>query len=173
MANGFSDGEVNALAVDAPDLFVGGTFTAYKGVSSSANRIAKLGALGGAIDTTFSPVGGTVNGFTDGAPVNALSVTATHVYVGGAFGTYRGAFAANRIAKLERATGVIDAVFSPAGAFPPNGFDGIVRTLGIATPSCAGAGCGPILLAGGSFDRYRAGVARGLGVLDPATGQVR
>src|SRR6185436_3468099 len=82
--NGFND-QVLALATSGTSLYVGGDFTAYRGVVASANRIAKLSLASGAIDTTFCPVG--LNGFD--ARVRTLATVAGDVYVGGEFLTYK------------------------------------------------------------------------------------
>jgi hypothetical protein len=146
-ANGF-DKDVSALAVSGVgvniSLYVGGRFTAYRGVASSANGLAKLDGINGSIDTTFSPPGATTNGF-NGNVVSALTVAANSLYVGGDFTAYRGvASSANRIAKLDLTTGAIDTTFSPPGA--GNGFDQPV--LALAATSTA-------LYVGGSFQGYR------------------
>jgi hypothetical protein len=77
--NGFSL-FVLELATDGTSLYVGGPFTAYKGVANSANRIAKLNLSSGAIDTTFSPVGATFNGFDQ--PINAFAFNGSQLFVG-------------------------------------------------------------------------------------------
>ena len=142
-ANGF-DAAVNALALSGNVLYVGGNFTRYKGVNSSANRLAKLDATTGALDATFSPVGQNANGFD--AEVLALAVSGSSVYCGGAFNNYRGVNAsANFLAKLDGTTGAIDTTFSPAGQLT-NGFDGDVRALSAQQNA---------LFAGGTFHVYR------------------
>ncbi len=142
-ANGF-DAAVNALALSGNVLYVGGNFTRYKGVNSSANRLAKLDATTGALDATFSPVGQNANGFD--AEVLALAVSGSSVYCGGAFNNYRGVNAsANFLAKLDGTTGAIDTTFSPAGQLA-NGFDGDVRALSAQQNA---------LFAGGTFHVYR------------------
>ena len=141
-ANGFN-GDVPALTVSGTSLYVGGGFTAYRGVANSANRIAKLNLSTGDLDPTFSPPG--TNGF-DGS-VYALTVSDTSLYVGGSFTRYRGvADSAKSIAKLNLSTGDLDPTFSPPGA---NGFDGSVYTLTVS---------GTSVYVGGGFTAYR-GVA--------------
>ena len=149
-ANGFSSG-VRALTVSGTSLYVGGGFTAYRGVADSANRIAKLDLTTGALDTTFSPP--SANGFNGDVP--ALTVSGTSLYVGGGFTAYRGvADSANRIAKLNLTTGSLDPTFSPPGA---NGFSGVDDPN--FSPSVAALTVsGTSLYVGGYFTAYR-GVA--------------
>lgn len=147
-ANGF-DSQVSALAISTDNnaLYVGGNFTSYKGVANSANRLAKLNLSSGAIDTTFSPVGATANGF--GGNVNAVHVSGGSLYVGGAFTAYKGiANSANYIAKLDKNSGAIDTTFSPVGA-TANGFGGNVNSI---------SSLNNFLYAGGAFTAYK-GVA--------------
>jgi hypothetical protein len=107
--NGF-DGPVRAFAVTALDVYVGGGFTAYRGVPGSAKGIAKLSKTSGALDTNFSPPA--QNGFDGG--VLALALSPNALYVGGGFGSYRGT-PSGRIAKLSIAAttlGEMDTAFN-------------------------------------------------------------
>lgn len=104
-----------SLAADG-DLFVGGTFTSYKG--SAVGRIVRL-----------DPDGMVDGGFVTGAgiPYGEVTLAAARdgsgdVYVGGDFNAYNGT-TASRILRLE-ATGSIDAGFDVGG-----GVDGIVRFI--------------------------------------------
>lgn len=159
------DGTVNALIVSGTSLYVGGSFTAYRGVANSANYLAKLDLTTGAIDTTFSPTGATLNGFNSGG-VSALAVNGTSLYVGGGFTAYKGvANSANRLAKLNLITGVIDTTFSPVGA-TANGFNGLgVQVLTTSSTS---------LYVGGFFTAYKgvANSANRLAKLDLTTGAI-
>ena len=160
-ANGF-DAPVDALAVSLFGLYVGGDFTAYRGVANSANKLAKLDVATGAQDTTFSPGGATANGFD--STVRALAVTNSSLYAGGDFTAYRGvANSANRLARLDRTTGALDTTFSPGGA-TANGFDNSVRALDTAG--------GTALYVGGDFTAYQgvAGSANRLAKLNPSSG---
>ena len=162
-ANGF-DGAALALAVGPGALYVGGAFTAYRGVADSAHRLAKLDPDSGALDTTFAPPGANANGF-DGQ-VNALSLAGGALYAGGGFTAYRGvASSANRLCRLDPASGALDTGFSPAGA-TANGVDGAVNGVGLA---------GPFLVIGGGFSAYRGSntLTRGLLLLDPVTGTLK
>ena len=152
---------MSALTTDGKSLFVGGGFTAYRGVASSANRLAKLDPSTGAIDTTFSAPGAKSNGFDDA--VLALALDGSSLYVGGRFTQYRGADgSASHLAKLDPATGAIDTTFSPPGG-SANGFDGLVDVLGTDATS---------LYVGGNFGSYRgvANSANDLAKLDLANG---
>ena len=152
------DGFVNSLAAIGTSLYVGGRFTAYRGVAGSAARLAKLDLTTGALDTTFSPPGAASNGFDD--VVNALAVSGTSLYVAGQFTSYRGgASTPQRIAKLDATTGANDVTFCPEGM----GFSGSAEAAVVA---------GTSLYVGGSFTAYRgvAGSASRLAKLDLTTG---
>lgn len=91
------DGAVNALAVDASGgVYIGGTFT---------NRLARLTATG-AVDPTF------VSGAT--ADVNALLLSGSSLYVGGASDTWATGSGSARLVKLNATTGAREAFTSPA-----------------------------------------------------------
>lgn len=156
-ANGF-DGDVQSLVSDGTALFVGGDFAAYRGVADSAFHLAKLNLVTGALDLTFSPPGGNRNG-TNGT-INVLAIAGNALYAGGSFTAYRGtAGNANRILKLDTATGALDTAFvSGAG----NGFNDNVNALAVQ---------GNGLFVGGRFDAYR-GVANTptIAKLDTASG---
>jgi len=154
-ANGLSR-EVSAISVSASgtEIYVGGAFVAYNIGSQSINYIAKLDSAGN-LDTTFSPPA--ANGFN--GFVEALAISGTDIYVGGQFTTYNpGAQSANRIAKLDMTTGVLDTVFSPPAS---NGFNNSVYTLAVS---------GTDIFAGGSFTTYNPGTqsANRLAKLDSA-----
>jgi trimeric autotransporter adhesin len=161
--NGF-DGTVYALLTNGSSLYVGGAFTAYRGVAGSANNLTKLDLTSGDLDQGFSPPGGTSNGVND--TVYALAVApmpSPGLIVGGRFGTLYtgGAQPANAIAKVRLADCVLDNNFSPA----TNGFDGAVHVLAVA---------GDALYAGGTFSAYRgvAGSASNLAKLSATTGEL-
>ena len=154
--NGF-DQPVHALATIGSALFVGGSFTKYRG-SVSANRIAKLDAATGALDTTFSPGG--ANGFNE--PVLALAASGSTIFAGGLFTLYRDDKFADRIAKLDAATGALDETFGPQEG--SNGFDnGRVHALAVS---------GGAVYAGGDFDSYRYDTVNRYAKLDATTGAV-
>jgi uncharacterized delta-60 repeat protein len=91
-ANGF-DGDVYAVLVDSNNkVYVGGTFTSYRG--TTANRIIRLNP-DGSKDTGFD----NSTGFNNG--VYALQLTGDgKLYVGGQFTDYKGT-TANRIIRLN------------------------------------------------------------------------
>jgi hypothetical protein len=72
----FGGGEVDALATDGTNLFVGGDFTTLNG--QAVNRLVKLNAATGARITAFNPVA-----IPD--VVYALDVHGSQLYVGGDF----------------------------------------------------------------------------------------
>lgn len=157
------DNDVWVVATAGTSVYVGGTFTMYRGVANSARGLAKLDQTSGAIDTAFSPPGATSNGV--GGQVYALLPVGTSLYVGGDFTTYRDTATngnVNRIAKVDLATGVLDATFSPKAL---NGFNGAVAAL---------ASIGTSVYAGGGFTAYKgvANSARNLAKLDGATGEI-
>jgi len=160
--NGFTNqngpGSVNALAVSGGALYVGGAFTAYKGVNASANHLAKLDVTTGVIDTTFSPVGPTANG-TNGN-VNALAVSGTALIVGGQFGHYRGPMSsAHNLAKVDLISGAQDTAFMPANN-TVNGFERSVQALSVS---------GNTIWTGGNFWTYAGYSANAIAKLDDAT----
>jgi len=135
---------VYALAVSGASLYVGGTFTTWRG--STANRIAKMDTTNATLDGTFNPGVG-ANG--TGSTVFTIAISGSDIYLGGLFTTYRSA-AANYIAKVD-SSGVLDTTFSPASG--TNGFSGsstTVYSLGVL---------GSSVYAGGAFQTYRGQVA--------------
>jgi len=159
-ANGF-DSTVTTLLVSGSSIYVGGVFTAYRGVADSANRLAKLDLTSGAIDTSFGPAGPSANGF-DGT-VYALATDGTSLFIGGGFSSYRGAgFSARNLAKVNATTGALDTTFSPAG-LNQNGFDSTVYALALS---------GTSVYAGGGFGSYKgvAGSASRIAKLNATSG---
>jgi hypothetical protein len=151
------DGTIYAVATADDSVFIGGGFSAYRGVANSARNLAKLDFTTGALDTTFSPPGVNANGFNQS--VNALAISGGSLYVGGDFSTYhRDSALVNRIAKLDRQTGAIDLGFTPPGT----GFDAVVNALAV-TPNA--------LFVGGAFETYRTtSSAKAIAKLDLGTG---
>jgi Domain of unknown function (DUF5122) beta-propeller len=158
--NGF-DAPAHAVLATGSDVFVGGQFTAYRGVAGAANRIARLNASSGALLPTFGPPGSTSNGFD--AVVVALAMSGADLYVGGQFSSYRGVSGSARgVAKIDTEDGSLDTVFSPPGA-ANNGFEHSVNTLALS---------GGALYVGGAFDNYRGvpGAAHRIAKLDAQSG---
>lgn len=146
-ANGF-DGAVLALELNGSDVYAGGSFTKYKGIS--ANRIAKLNQ-NGALDTVFSP---STNGFN--SSVRAIKMTPQGLFVGGDFTTYKGV-AAKYLAKLSD-QGILDTVFNPASG--NNGTGARVRTIVNDSSN---------LYIGGDFTTYRGSVANRIAKVNIST----
>jgi hypothetical protein len=136
---------VNSITINGTDLYVGGSFTSFKGTANNANRIAKL-STSGVFDTTFSDnldvssgVKASTSGFTDGT-VRSLSTDGIDLYVGGSFTSFKGtANNANRIAKLST-SGVFDTAFSnnldvsPGVKASTSGFNLDVNSLYVSIP---------------------------------------
>ena len=143
-------GRVHALDVSGSSLYVGGDFTTYRG--AAANKLAKVDLASGNLDTTFTQATG-----LGGRSVYALAVSGSALYVGGEFTTYRGA-AAQRLAKVDLATGNLDTTFTQS-----TGTDSFVSALAVS---------GSSLYVGGWFTYYRGLLARRLAKVDLATGNL-
>ena len=104
--SGFNN-TVSSMVLDEANnaLYVAGQFTTYNG--TGANRLVKLDATTGAIDTTFSTGFGT--GFNNSA-YDLLLDGLGGLYVGGAFTQFQGAANA-RIIKLDANAGTKDTSF--------------------------------------------------------------
>lgn len=129
---------VNAIAVAADgsgDLYVGGPFTSYQGVSGR-NRILRLNA-DGSVDATFA-IGAGFNF----PPLALAPASDGDVYVGGAFTSYKGTTGVNRIVRLNQ-DGSIDPGFATGAGFNLNEVNALALD-----PSGD-------LYAGGSFWKYQ------------------
>ena len=134
--------QVIALAKDGSgDLYVGGAFTDYNGVKM--NSLVRLKA-DGSVDPTF--VTGT--GFNNAVFI-VVPLADGHLYVGGAFSSYKGV-PANNLVRLN-ADGTIDQSFVTG-----KGFDNTVFTLLLADD-----GSGDLYV-GGAFKNYDGTVANDL-----------
>jgi hypothetical protein len=148
LGSGFLGGTVTAVAASSTAIYVGGSFSSYRG--SIVSDLVKLDPTTCALDATFNASGGfNANG------VSALLLTGSSLYVAGGFTSYRGA-AAPGLVKLDRTTGALDPSFSGA-----TGFD--IGPTALAMVDSA-------LYAGGSFSTYRGAPAAYLAKLDAATG---
>ncbi|MES9972535.1 MAG: delta-60 repeat domain-containing protein, partial [Candidatus Thiodiazotropha sp.] len=130
------------------DLYVGGEFNRYNGVTSS--NIIRLNS-DGTVDTAFA-VG---SGF-DG-PVRSIISTSDgsgDLYVGGEFTAYNG-IASNHIIRLHR-DGTVDTTFAVG-----SGFNSPVNTLSIATD-----GSGDLYV-GGAFTSYQSSTVDRIARLNP------
>jgi uncharacterized delta-60 repeat protein len=105
------NGIVSTMEVDplSGDLYIGGTFTTYSGVS--VGRLAKISS-GGTLDTTFNTNIGT--GFNT-SPFLIRIDSSGKIYVGGDFVTYSG-LTNNRIIKLN-SDGTKDTSFDNTTGF--------------------------------------------------------
>ncbi|MDB6106708.1 MAG: hypothetical protein JWO52_6707 [Gammaproteobacteria bacterium] len=137
------DLNVLALALDGGSLYVGGIFQHYQ--SLAVNRLAKVDAHSGALDTTFAQAGGL------DFRVSSLLVSGGALYAGAiqVEGT-RG------LAKIDLVTGASDPTFTSAGITA-----GTVNTL---------AAFGSALYVGGDFQTYGGLPAQNLAKVDLATG---
>jgi uncharacterized delta-60 repeat protein len=110
VGTGFN-GQVNVITPDgAGNIYVGGTFTTYKG--TTVNRIVRLTSAG-AIDTAFD-VG---TGFPTGSVVHEITVDGSgNVLVGGQFTEFNGTTGLGNIVRLIGGSGAtagdIDATFT-------------------------------------------------------------
>jgi Domain of unknown function (DUF5122) beta-propeller/NHL repeat len=82
---GFRNGVVTTIAPSGTNLFVGGTFTNYKGVTN--NRIICIRGENGAANTTFVITG--TNGFNSTVRAIAVEPTSERIYVGGDFTAFK------------------------------------------------------------------------------------
>jgi Domain of unknown function (DUF5122) beta-propeller len=137
-----ADGPVATLAISGNQLYVGGSFTHYAGVSTA---LARVNATSGALDTAFTQSVG------NAAQVSALLVSGNVLYVARQFPG-----ATPVLEKIDTTTGSANAAFS-AGA----GFDFGVNSLLLANSS---------LYVGGAFTSYRGTPAFDLAKIDPTSG---
>jgi hypothetical protein len=144
------------LATSGESLLVGGT---------GSPGLAKVDLATGAIDSTFTQLGdaGMLAGHAPSVYASealASAIAGTSLYVAGEFTDYRGvAGAANRIAKVDLASGALDTTFSPP---EKNGFDATARALVVS---------GGALYVAGDFTTYRGEkIPAGIVKLDLATG---
>jgi hypothetical protein len=105
--SGFDD-RVQEMALLGSSLFVAGNFGSYR--NQSVQHIAKIDTVDGSPDPLF----GGVTGFDGNA--NTVLLVGNALYAAGDFTHYQGQPAA-RIAKLDAATGTLDAVFTQATGF--------------------------------------------------------
>ncbi len=135
-------GNVAALALNGPSLYVGGFFGRYQ--SSTAYGLAKVDTGSGAVDLTFA----------QGAPqmaVDALLVYNGSLYVGG----YAGG-PVSYLSKVDLMTGIVDPNFGTAGVT-----NGVVYAL---------AASGASLYVGGEFQTFAGLPAQNLAKVDINTG---
>ena len=96
-----TDGQVNALAYDGTNLYVGGLFTHVNGTSRS--HLVAVDPISGAVRTGWS---------ADTSTVNALAIGGGKVFVAGTFSSIKGV-ARNRVAAVSPVNGAVDPTFNP------------------------------------------------------------
>ncbi|MCB0489843.1 MAG: T9SS type A sorting domain-containing protein [Cyclobacteriaceae bacterium] len=122
---GTNFGNVEVLAIDGDDLFVGGGFAEINDGGSITNRnsIAKLSATDGSVDATWNPDPGT------NKLIHSMVVSGTSLFISGNFASIGGQTRRN-LAKLSTTgTGAADAAWDPAVG-PKNGFIFAMETDG-------------------------------------------
>lgn len=144
------DGPASALAISGTSIYVGGTFTDYRG--TTVENLVKLDLTTGVLDTTFSQITGPDN------YVLSLYASGTSLYVGGGFTNYRGSTAV-RLAKVDLSSGNLDTTFTQATGVT----GGDVYAL---------SSDGTSLYAGGSFNLYRGSAAIRLMKVDLTNGNL-
>jgi hypothetical protein len=132
-AEDVNGGEVNAIAVDGSDVYIGGSFTTVANIT--ANRVAKWDG------TSWSALGSASQNGVD-STVHAMALIGTDLYVAGVFIVASDStqlnISANRIASWSTTSGT----WSPLGSPSQNGADGGVLALAVS---------GTELYVGGSF----------------------
>jgi len=143
-----NSGSVECIVLDGSNLYIGGTFTSYKG--TSARAIAKIDATTGALITAFDTTTGFLNqnswNPTETNPgivsTLALSADGLSLYVGGSFGLYKGTTRQN-LAKISTTNAALDTTFNTAV-----GTNNQVLTLALDNTL-------NVLYAGGWFSTYK------------------
>ena len=132
---------VRAMVISGASIYIGGDFTTYRG-DTKGLRLAKLDTTSGNMDTT------TFNTNAASGPDNsvyAMLVNSNDLYIGGAFGSYRGSTAGYRMAKLNASTGVMNTTFNTTNSSGP---DATVYALAFSSDKSK-------IYMGGSFTSYR------------------
>jgi hypothetical protein len=142
-----ASGGVNALVIADNALYLGGQFSHYRNVS--ANYLAKVNLTSGALDTTFT------QGSGPSSTVYALAASASALYVGGQFTSYRGT-TAHRLAKISLTNGELDTTFTESTG--PNN-----QVMALAVD-------GSSLYVGGYLTTYRGTTANRLAKVDLTSG---
>ncbi|MBL8208087.1 MAG: hypothetical protein JNM09_27890, partial [Blastocatellia bacterium] len=118
-----TNGSINVVTVGGYEIIVGGTFTSVGNIT--ANNVARFGVL----TNTWVPLGTATNNGVN-STVNALVMSGSDIYVGGAFTTADVGgtnISANRVAKYSLGTG-----WSALGTGGGNGVDNVVRALALS-----------------------------------------
>jgi hypothetical protein len=98
------NGTVYALAKIGTKVYAGGSFTTVGAAATPRNRLAAFNTTDGTLDLEWNP--------NAGSQVNALSVDASTVYVGGNFTTIDNK-TIGRLAAVDAVTGTADANWNP------------------------------------------------------------
>lgn len=143
--------DAHAVLPYAGSLYVAGTFSMYNG--QTTGPFVKVDPATGVADSAFLG-----NGPASGS-VYALAGLGSSIYLGGQFTTYGNAAAVN-VAKVDAATGKLDAAFSQSGG------------VGTAAPSPVGslAASGSALYVGGTFLTQGSDILPGLIKVDSTSG---
>lgn len=142
-----SNAVIKALAADSSGLYVGGSFSSYRGVSRTG--LLKLNLDTADEDATFN------QGTGLNAQVLSLALDSSYLYVGGQFSTYQGN-TRNRILKLDKDTAADQHGTFAAGT----GFNGNVEALVVDSS---------YLYCGGSFSTYQGNTRGRIAKLDKTT----
>jgi hypothetical protein len=134
----FGDGTVLTLASDGSSIYAGGSFTLVNG-TTPRNRLAKFPLSGNAIvDPLWNP---NVNGI-----VNALAISGSSIYAGGAFYLVNGGTSRNGIARFDLVEGMVESWNANAGSS--------VSALAVSNNDVYAGGI--FLTMGGNFQPYLA-----------------
>lgn len=126
--------QVRCLAIDSSGLYVGGSFTDYKGTARGG--IVKLDLTTAALNGTFN-----ANPGFNGAVHSVALDGSGNIYAGGTFGAYNGT-SRLRLAKLNATTAALDGTFDTSA----NGPNNQVSTLQVDASG---------LYVGGLFTQYK------------------
>jgi hypothetical protein len=137
---GFDGGAINALAVDASHVFVGGSFASFNGTPIAPNLVALDRSSGGlSAGWSTTGMGATVN------VVNDLATSGGMLYVAGEFTNYPGAPNSSGLVQVDAATGIatawpVNASGATGGSVADIEVAGSTLYLGGAFSSVGGSG---------------------------------
>lgn len=143
---------VQSLLLDSNTIYVGGSFTSYRGISRQC--IARLSIVDGNLDTAFDAN----SGFTGSSPyVYCILKSGDDLYTCGNFTAYKGN-SRNYIAKLNSTTAALDFVFDPGIGFTDVAFNLIKE--------------GDYLYVGGNFTMYDECISTKLAKINAINGYI-
>jgi len=148
----YSPPEVEALAVNADTVFIGGLFLSVG--NQAVPGLAALDKLTAVARNWINADGGSL------LPVFQLTAVGNQVWVGGGFGMLGGQ-TRNHIAAIDTNTGAVTSWNPDAPATSPSVQSGVVTTLLVS---------GSTVYAAGYFERIGGAARTGLAALDSATG---